>query len=212
MGRLIKGSLVLATHNRGKIEEMSKLLVGHKLKLKSSLDFNLKEPDETETTFVGNARIKAHYTAQNTQLPSLADDSGIEVVALNGEPGVYTANWAETEKGRDFEHGMKKLWSEIQKKPEITRPYKAQFCCTLVIAWPDGHDEVFMDLIKGQLVWPIRGHNGHGFDPMFQPDGYNKTFGEMDRWKKNKISHRGLAFTKLIKSCFNESRKNSFLS
>mgnify|MGYP001214982980 CR=1 FL=1 len=208
MRTLIENSLVLASHNKGKIEEISKLLSEYKLNLKSPLDFNLSEPAETETTFLGNARIKAHYAAQNTNLPSLADDSGIEVDALNGEPGVYTADWAETEKGRNFGYAMEKLWSEIQKKPEISKPYKAQFCCTLVMAWPDGHDEVFEGVIEGQLIWPIRGHNGHGFDPMFQPTGYNNTFGEMNRWKKNKISHRGLAFTKLIKNCFNTTIKN----
>ena len=138
-------------------------------------------------------------------MPSLADDSGIEVECLNGAPGVFTANWAEKDKGRDFDYAMKKLWLTLQNS-SFDEPYKAQFCCTLIMAWPDGHDEVFKGIIKGQLVWPVRGRNGHGFDPMFKPNGYKETFGEMDRWDKNKISHRGLAFTKLIKNCFNSHK------
>ena len=201
MRKFSEKTLLLATHNKGKIEELSKLFENYQFKIKSTLDFNLREPDETENTFVGNARIKAHFAAQNTGLPSLADDSGIEVECLNGAPGVFTSNWSETEKGRNFEYAMEKLWLTIQSTP-FDKPYKAQFCCTLVIAWPDGHDEVFEGIIKGQLVWPIRGFNGHGFDPMFQPKGYKETFGEMDRWNKNRISHRGLAFTNLIKNCF----------
>ena len=170
--------------------------------IKSPSDFNLQEPDETENSFEGNAKIKAHFASKNTGFPSLADDSGIEVECLDGAPGVFTANWAATPNGRDFGYAMEKLWIALEKT-NCKPPYKAQFCCTLVLAWPDGHDEIFQGIIKGKLVWPIRGQNGHGFDPMFQPNQYRETFGEMDRWEKNKISHRGLAFTKLIKNCFN---------
>lgn len=195
-------TLVLATHNMGKIEELTRLFQKYPLNIKSSKDFNLPEPIETENTFKGNAQIKAHFAAKNTGLPSLSDDSGIEVKVLNGAPGVFTADWAKTDKGRNFKNAMAKLWSAIEDT-NSSEPYRAQFCCTLVMAWPDGHEEAFEGIIKGEIVWPIRGVNGHGFDPMFKPDGYNETFGEMDRWKKNKISHRGLAFTKLIKNCFN---------
>ena len=202
MRQFTENSLLLATHNKGKIEELSKLFEGYHFEVKSPFDFNLKEPNETENTFLGNARIKAHFAAKNSGLPSLGDDSGIEVECLNGAPGVFTANWAQTNNGRDFNSAMKKLWTATQET-KTNKPFKAQFCCTLVLAWPDGHDETFQGIIKGQLVWPIRGHNGHGFDPMFRPNGYKETFGEMDRWEKNNISHRGLAFTKLIKNCFN---------
>ena len=203
MRKFLDSSLLIATQNKGKFAELSKLFDNYQLEIKSPFDFNLKEPDETENTFEGNAKIKAHYAAKETGIPSLADDSGIEVQGLNGAPGVFTANWAETPKGRNFEYAMKKLWLEIDKT-KFQEPYKAQFCCTLVLAWPDGHDEVFHGIIKGQLVWPSRGKNGHGFDPMFKPYGYEETFGEMDRWEKNKMSHRGLAFTKMIKNCFND--------
>lgn len=196
-------TLILATHNQGKLTELSKLFERRLFNIRSPLDFNLQEPDETENTFEGNAKIKAHFASKSTGFPSLADDSGIEVDCLDGAPGVFTANWAETPNGRDFGHAMEKLWSAL-KKTHFKPPYKAQFCCTLVLAWPDGQDEVFQGIIKGKLVWPIRGQNGHGFDPMFQPNGYQETFGEMDRWKKNEISHRGLAFNKLIKNCFND--------
>ena len=203
MRKFSENTLILATHNQGKVIELSKLFEGHLFDIKSPLDFNLREPDETENSFEGNAKIKAHFTSKNTGFPSLADDSGIEVECLSGAPGVFTANWAETPKGRNFEYAMEKLWVAVEKT-NFEPPYKAQFCCTLVLAWPDGHDEVFKGIIEGQLVWPVRGQNGHGFDPMFQPNGYQETFGEMDRWEKNKRSHRSLAFAKLIKNCFND--------
>ena len=200
MRKFVEKTLLIATHNKGKIEELSRLFKEYNFETKSPLDFNLEEPIESETTFVGNARIKAHFAAKETGLPALADDSGIEVESLNGAPGVFTADWAETGQGRNFEYAMEKLWIEVQKTT-FKKPYKAQFCCTLVMAWPDGHDEVFEGKIKGHLIWPVRGNNGHGFDPMFKPKKFTETFGEMDRWEKNKISHRGLAFKKLKKYC-----------
>jgi XTP/dITP diphosphohydrolase len=203
MRKLLEDTLIIATHNDGKLQEISKLLENHTILVHSSASLNLKEPEETENTFVGNARIKAHYASSETNFPALADDSGIEVECLNGAPGVYTADWAETTTGRDFDMAMEKLWAEVQKTG-AQKPFNAQFCSTLVLAWPDGHDEVFEGKIKGQLVWPICGTNGHGFDPMFLPDGFDLTFGEMNRWEKNKLSHRGLAFTKLIKNCFSK--------
>ena len=193
--------LVIATHNEGKLQEIKKLFKNYKLIIKSASEFELKEPKETENSFVGNARIKAHYVAKKTGLPALSDDSGIEVESLAGAPGVYTADWAETKKGRDFQFAMEKVWKEV-KTTNYVEPYSAQFCSTLVLAWPDGHDEVFTGIIKGTLVWPVKGKNGHGFDPMFKPNGYSETFAEMDRWEKNRISHRGLAFTKMLKHCF----------
>lgn len=193
--------LLVATHNNGKLEEIADLLAPFGVVLSSNADHGLPEPEETETTFVGNARIKAHAAATATGLPALADDSGITVDGLNGAPGVYTADWAETPQGRDFTLAMKRTWSELEA---ISAPYPrlAQFRCTLVLAWPDGHDEVFEGIMHGQVVWPMRGDQGHGYDPIFQPDGYDQTFGQMDRWEKNMISHRADAFRKLIAGCF----------
>lgn len=201
MTRRFEGSsLVVATHNKGKLEEIQALLEPFGIKLTSNTDHNLPEPEETETTFVGNARIKAHAAAKATGLPALADDSGLSVDALEGAPGVYTADWAETPSGRDFIMAMEKTWEKLEA---INAPYPrtAQFRCTLVLAWPDGHDEVFEGVMPGQLVWPMRGDQGHGYDPIFQPEGFEITFGEMDRWEKNKISHRADAFNKLVKGC-----------
>lgn len=195
------GTLVVATHNRGKLEEIADLLAPFQIEVRSAAAFGLKEPAETESTFVGNARIKAHFAARETGLPALADDSGITIDALDGAPGVYTADWAETPNGRDFGLAMSRAWDAVQASGK-PGPYGAQFRCTLVLAWPDGHDEVFEGCVAGTLVWPGRGEFGHGYDPMFRPDGHAETFGEMDRWQKNKMSHRADAFGKLMANCF----------
>ena len=193
--------LVVATHNAGKLMEIADLLKPYGVELSSNLDHGLPEPEETETTFVGNARIKAHAAARATGLPALADDSGIEIDGLGGAPGVYTADWAETPNGRDFVMAMTRSWDELEAA-SASEPRTARFCSTLVLAWPDGHDEVFAGVMAGQIVWPMRGDQGHGYDPIFQPEGYDVTFGEMDRWEKNKISHRADAFAKLVAGCF----------
>ena len=193
--------LVIATHHQGKLEEIRHLFEPFKINIIGANQLNITEPEETEDSFVGNARIKAHFSAKMSNLPSLADDSGITIDALNGAPGVYTANWAETSGRRDFAYAMEKTHNALS---EVGAPYprSAQFRCTLVLAWPDGHDEVFEGVIEGSLVWPMRGENGHGYDPIFLPNGYSETFGEMDRWEKNKISHRADAFSKLLSGCF----------
>lgn len=193
--------LVVATHNTGKLLEIADLLKPYGVELSSNADHGLPEPEETETTFVGNARIKAHAAARATGLPALADDSGIEIDGLGGAPGVYTADWAETPNGRDFVMAMTRSWNELEAA-SASEPRTARFCSTLVLAWPDGHDEVFAGIMAGQIVWPMRGDQGHGYDPIFQPEGYDVTFGEMDRWEKNKISHRADAFAKLVAGCF----------
>ncbi len=193
--------LVVATHNAGKLEEIAALLGPYGIAVTSNADHGLPEPVETELSFVGNARIKAHAAAQATGLPALADDSGIEVAALDGAPGVHTADWAETGAGRDFVLAMGRVWDELEAA-EAPEPRRARFCCTLVLAWPDGHDEVFAGEMPGRIVWPMRGQKGHGYDPIFQPDGFDLTFGEMDRWQKNQISHRADAFAKLVAGCF----------
>ncbi len=194
-------SLLVATHNAGKLEEIANLLEPFEVQVIGAAEKGLSEPEETETSFVGNARIKAHAAAQATGLPALSDDSGIEIDALGGDPGVYTADWAETGNGRDFVMAMTKAHDKLVESgaPE---PWTARFCCTLVLAWPDGHDEVFPGTIEGRITWPMRGTQGHGYDPIFIPDGYDQTFGEMDRWEKNRISHRADAFQKLVNGCF----------
>jgi XTP/dITP diphosphohydrolase len=200
-GRVDPPRLVLATHNRGKLEEIARLLEPYPVQVVPAAALRLAEPEETEDTFLGNARIKAHAAARASGLPALADDSGIEVDALGGQPGVYTANWAETPAGRDFVHAMTRTWEALEAA-NAPYPRTARFRCTLVLAWPDGREEVFEGTIEGQCVWPMRGTQGHGYDPMFQPDGYDITLGEMDRWEKNRISHRGRAFQKLIPARF----------
>lgn len=202
MTRKFQGdTLLIATHNAGKLEEMEQLLAPFGVQVTGAKALNLPEPEETETTFVGNARIKAHAAAQASGLPALADDSGIEVEALNNAPGVYTADWAETETGRDFIMAMTKTHNLLEEGA-APHPRRARFCSTLVLAWPDGHDEVFAGKVDGTLVWPMRGKQGHGYDPMFQPVGYDITFAEMDFAEKNRISHRADAFAKFVKGCF----------
>lgn len=201
MRKFSEKSLLVASHNSGKIEEIRKLLEPYGVAVVSAADHGLPEPEETENSFVGNARIKAHAAAVATGLPALSDDSGICIDGLGGRPGVYTADWAETGNGRDFAMAMSRAWRELEEA-DAALPRLAQFCCTLVLAWPDGHDEVFEGQITGQIVWPPRGDEGHGYDPIFQPTGYDVTFGELDRWEKNEISHRADAFRKLVSGCF----------
>ncbi len=193
--------LLVATHNAGKLEEMVELLTPFGVSVVGAAEMNLPEPEETEDTFVGNARIKAHAAAKATGLPALSDDSGIEVDALNGAPGVYTADWAETPNGRDFVMAMTRTHSELEAV-NAGYPRTARFCSTMVLAWPDGHDDVFAGKVEGTLVWPMRGAQGHGYDPMFQPIGHDQTFAEMTHDEKNKISHRADAFKKFIAGCF----------
>ncbi|MCQ0969321.1 RdgB/HAM1 family non-canonical purine NTP pyrophosphatase (plasmid) [Paracoccus sp. TK19116] len=188
--------LLIATHNAGKLDEFRELLAPRGIEVVGGAEMDLAEPNETETTFLGNALIKARAAVAATDLPALADDSGITVDGLDGAPGVYTADWAETPEGRDFDMAMARTWRELDERgaPE---PRLAQFRCTLVLMWPDGHHEVFEGVAPGRLVWPTRGAHGHGYDPMFVPDGDDRTFAEMPAEEKNRISHRGDAMRKL---------------
>ncbi|SFR01031.1 RdgB/HAM1 family non-canonical purine NTP pyrophosphatase [Poseidonocella sedimentorum] len=197
MRKLTDTTLVLASHNAGKLREISALLEPFGKTVKSAGDFGLDEPEETEDSFAGNARIKAHYAAKKTGLPALSDDSGITVDALGGAPGVYTADWAETGQGRDFVMAMTRVWNELEAAGAPT-PRSAAFHCTLCLAWPDGHDELFEGIVRGQVVWPMRGDRGFGFDPVFLPDGERETFGEMDPEMKHRMSHRAMAFGKFV--------------
>ncbi len=201
MRRFSGDKLVIASHNKGKLREISALVAPFGVTAIPVTDFGLEEPEETEDTFVGNARIKAHFAARETGLPALSDDSGIMVDALDGAPGVYTADWAETPAGRDFPMAMKKVWDLLEAK-HAPEPRTAHFCATLCLAWPDGHDEIFEGRVSGRLVWPMRGERGFGFDPVFLPDGETETFGEMDPARKHAMSHRAEAFAKLVAGCF----------
>ena len=200
MRKLTGSKIVLATHNKGKLSEIQVLLEPFGIECVSAGDLGLEEPEETETTFVGNARLKAHFAARASGLPALSDDSGISVDALGGAPGVYTADWAETPNGRDFSVAMSKVWEMLQAS-SAHPPHMAKFNCVLCLAWPDGHDEVFNGFSPGQVVWPTRGNHGFGFDPMFQPDGYVLTFAEMLPVEKQPLTHRADAFTKLVANC-----------
>lgn len=193
--------LVLASHNKGKIREIGTLLAPFGVQVVSAGSLGLDEPAETEDTFAGNARIKAHYAAGMSSLPALSDDSGIMVDALEGAPGVYTADWAETPTGRDFVLAMTRVWTKLDEA-NAPEPRRAHFNATLCLAWPDGHDEVFEGQVSGRIVWPMRGDNGFGFDPVFLPDGKTETFAEMDPTEKHAMSHRAVAFAKLVEGCF----------
>ncbi|MCB2047594.1 MAG: RdgB/HAM1 family non-canonical purine NTP pyrophosphatase [Novosphingobium sp.] len=206
--KLSKQRLVIATHNAGKLREISALLAPFGLECVSAGDLGLPEPEETGTTFIENALIKARAAAEASALPALADDSGLSVDALNGKPGVYTADWAERqwfegEPGRDWYMAMGKvegLLQEIGADADRT----SQFNCVLAIAWPDGDSAVYEGIVDGTLVWPPRGKRGFGYDPVFLPDGREETFGEMDPEEKHRISHRADAFAKLVAEQFGE--------
>ncbi len=191
----------MASHNQGKLDEIGALLTPFGVDVLSALALNLPEPDEVEDSFAGNARIKAHAAVAATGLPSLADDSGVCIDALGGDPGVRTADWAETPSGRDYKLAMRRAWDAL-RLTGAPEPWRAQFRCTLVLAWPDGHDEVFEGVMGGRIVWPGRGSQGHGYDPIFQPDGSELTFAEMESLQKSEISHRTDAFRKLVEACF----------
>jgi XTP/dITP diphosphohydrolase len=195
MRTLKERKIVLASHNAGKLREIEALLVPYGIEVVSAGALGFDEPDETESTFAGNARIKAHFAAKASGLPALSDDSGLSVDALDGAPGVFTADWAETPNGRDFPMAMKKVWDKLEAM-NAPLPRTAAFNCTLCLAWPDGHDEIFAGKVDGSLSWPMRGDLGFGFDPIFTPNGKSETFGEMDPVAKSKMSHRANAFAK----------------
>lgn len=198
MADLLGGQkLVIATHNAGKLREIGNLLRPLGIEVVSAGDLGLPEPKETESSFAGNARIKAHAAARASGMPALSDDSGLSVDALDGAPGVYTADWAETPDGRDFPMAMKKVHDLLVERGAAA-PLTAAFHCMLCLAWPEGSDRLFEGKVVGTLVWPPRGDRGFGFDPMFLPDGESETFGEMDPEKKHGMSHRADAFAKLV--------------
>jgi len=205
--RRIVGRLAIATHNPGKLNEMRELLAPYRIEAISAGEMGLHEPDETGTTFRANARIKAEAAAHAAGLPAFADDSGLAVDALGGEPGIHSARWAGS--NRDFARAMETIEEKLQTVGATTPAQrKAHFVSALCVAWPDGHVEEFEGRIDGTLVWPPRGDKGFGYDPMFLPDGYTGTFGEMTSEEKHGLpprgqglSHRARAFLKLAEAC-----------
>ena len=194
--------LVLATHNTGKIEEFKHLFGEVNFNITNIGQYYWQPPEETGEAFWENSLIKAREATRLTGMVSLADDSGLCVDLLKGAPGIYSADWAiKSDGSRDFKFAINKLVKEIEKT-KIVKPCTAYFNCSLTLYWPDNHFEKFEGKIFGEIVWPGRGKKGHGYDPVFLPNGYEETFGQMDRWKKNKISHRGLAMDNLLKACF----------
>jgi len=205
--RRITGRLVIATHNPGKLAEMRELLAPYGIGAISAGELGLEEPDETGMTFSENARIKAQAAAKATGLPAFADDSGLAVDALDGAPGIHSARWAGPDK--DFRDAMARIEDRLQALGAITpERRKAHFVSALCVAWPDGHTEDFEARVDGALIWPLRGEQGFGYDPMFLPDGHDRSFGEMSSEEKHGLpprgkglSHRARAFVKLAEAC-----------
>jgi XTP/dITP diphosphohydrolase len=195
--RLSNTRLVVASHNPGKVREISDLIAPWNLHAVSAGELNLPEPEETETTFVGNALLKARAAAKGSGLPALADDSGLCVEALGGEPGVYSARWAGPDK--DFSRAMEEVYRRLQALPGASTA--AWFVCVLALAWPDGEEIAFEGRVDGNIVWPARGTKGFGYDPIFVPTGHQLTFGEMDPAAKHEMSHRARAFAKFVEAC-----------
>ena len=209
--RQLSGRVVIATHNPGKLREMRELLAPYGIEAVSAGELGLAEPEETGTTFGENARIKAEAAAQATGLPAFADDSGLVVDALGGQPGIHSARWAGPDK--DFAAAMQEIDSLLRERGAVAPAARqAHFVSALCLAWPDRHFEEFEARIDGTLVWPPRGSLGFGYDPMFLPDGYDRTFGEMSAEEKHGLpprgmglSHRARAFVKLAEACLERS-------
>lgn len=191
--RLVPGRLLVATHNAGKVTELKALFEPYGFDVVSAIDLGLDEPEETETTFAGNALLKARAAMQASGLPALSDDSGLAVAALGGEPGIYSARWAG--EPRDFYRAMERVEEALQASGSADR--SAKFVCALAVAWPDGSEAVFEGEVHGTLVWPPRGNRGFGYDPVFIATGETLTFGEMDPDRKHAMSHRADAVNKL---------------
>jgi XTP/dITP diphosphohydrolase len=202
--------IVVASHNAGKLREIADLIRPFGLEARSAAEYGLPEPDETGTTFEANAYIKAHAAATATGLPALSDDSGMCADALDGRPGVYTANWAETADGkRDFRIATQKVEDLLREKGAVkAKDRTARFVAVICLCWPDGHAEYYRGEAEGHLVWPPRGELGFGYDPVFLPDGFDRTFGEMTAeekhgWKPggaDALSHRARAFQKFARA------------
>ncbi|MFT3966113.1 MAG: RdgB/HAM1 family non-canonical purine NTP pyrophosphatase [Sphingobium sp.] len=197
--KLGRGRLVIASHNQGKVREIADLLGPLGIEPVSAAALDLPEPEETGTTFLANAELKALQAADLSGLPALSDDSGLCVEALNGDPGIFSARWAGP--GKDFGAAMQRIWQEVAAKgPDAG--HDAHFVCAFCVAWPDGHTEEFEGRIDGRIVWPPRGNRGFGYDPFFVPHGHDLTFGEMEPGAKHAMSHRARAFEQLRERLF----------
>ncbi|WP_350335846.1 RdgB/HAM1 family non-canonical purine NTP pyrophosphatase [Coralliovum pocilloporae] len=209
--RLTEGTLVVASHNQGKVREIRELLAPFSIPVKSAGDLDLEEPEETGDTFEANAILKAEAAAKATGLPALADDSGLAIDALDGDPGIYSARWAGPEK--DFPMAMRTVEEKLQAKGALTPEGRtARFVAVLCLAWPDGHHDLFRGEVEGQIVWPPRGEKGFGYDPVFLPEGEDKTFGEMTADEKHGprgdacgLSHRARAFALFSETCLGDN-------
>ena len=211
MRKLDTKTIIVASHNAGKIREIQDLIGPLGFTAKSAAELNFVEPDETGTTFEENAKIKALASANAANMPALSDDSGLVVDALGGDPGVYTANWAETADGtRDFAMAMQKVETALADRKAVSSDQRtARFVSVLCLAWPDGHTEFFRGEVEGAVVWPPRGDKGFGYDPVFQPVGHDLTFGEMTsdekhgwtRGEPEALSHRARAFKRFVETC-----------
>ena len=195
MRKFTENELVIATHNPGKAREISDLLRPYVSKFYTAAELNLEEPEETGMSFEANAVLKAVNAAIKSGKPALADDSGVAVNALEGAPGIYSACWAGP--GKDFKVAMAEVNKQLGDNPDRS----ASFICVLALAWPDGDVEVFKGQIDGDIVWPPRGDKGFGYDPIFMPEGDNRTYAEIEPQEKHKTSHRARAFAKLVKEC-----------
>jgi XTP/dITP diphosphohydrolase len=199
--RFSGGKLVVASHNAGKLREIGELLRPLSVRVLSAAALGLPEPAEIGVSFIANAELKARAAADGAALPALADDSGLAVTALDGAPGIYSARWAGPAK--DFAEAMARVERELQARGAREPAQRgARFVCALSLCWPDGHCESFEGSVAGTLVWPPRGSNGFGYDPMFVPGGKTLTFGEMEPAAKHAISHRAAAFRQLTGACF----------
>ena len=202
--KFAEDQLVIATHNKGKLREIQALFNGFKFCVISAGSLGLAEPEETETSFRGNALLKARAAAFAAKLPALADDSGLVVAALNGAPGIYSARWASPD--GDFEKAMQRVHNELTQAN--TNDMSAYFVCALALVWPNGDEVCLEGRVAGQITWPPRGKFGFGYDAIFQPSGHNQSFGEMDPTNKHALSHRADAFAKLIARVFPQQHAN----
>lgn len=200
--RFTADTLVVATHNRGKAAELEELLAPYRIRIRSHADLGLDIPEETGTTFLDNAELKARAAVAAAGLVAIADDSGLTVDALDGAPGIYTADWGGPD--RDWLMAMRRVTDELDARhvPQTAAARSAAFNCALALCWPDGHCERFMGRMTGSVVWPPRGKFGHGYDPIFVPTGHQQTFAEMPPALKNQLSHRADAFRQLVAACF----------
>ena len=204
--RFAEKQLVIATHNKGKLREITALFDRFDFTVIAADSLGLAEPEETETSFRGNALLKARAAAQASSLPALADDSGLAVAALDGAPGIYSARWAAPD--GDFDKAMQRVHDELTRvgvKDFGATDLSAQFICALAVVWPDGDEVCVEGRVSGQISWPPRGNLGFGYDAIFQPDGYHQSFGEMASQEKHAMSHRADAFAQLLQQVFTPS-------